>query len=34
MKKYQEYQTKDYNSLSDNEKEEYFGLWNKFKDKK
>jgi len=34
LKKYQEYQKKDFNSLKDNEKQEYFGLWNQYKDDK
>ena len=34
LKKYQEYQKKDFNSLKDNEKEEYFGLWNQYKNNK
>lgn len=29
--KYQEYEKKDFNTLPDNEKEEYFNLWTKYK---
>jgi len=32
-RKYKEYQAKDFNSLPDNDKEEYFTLWQQFKDK-
>lgn len=31
--KYREYQSKDFNTLPDNDKEEFFGLWQQFKDK-
>jgi len=34
LKKYQDYEKKDFDTLSDNDKEEYFGLWSKFKDNK
>jgi hypothetical protein len=30
-KKYQEYEKKDFNTLPDNDKEEYFNLWKKYK---
>jgi len=32
-RKYKEYQAKDFNSLPDNDKEEYFTLWQQFKNK-
>lgn len=32
IKKYQEYKQKDFNTLGDDEKEEYFRLWAQFKD--
>ena len=32
-RKYKEFQSKDFNTLADNDKEEYFGLWQQFKDK-
>jgi hypothetical protein len=32
-RKYKEFQSKDFNTLPDNDKEEYFGLWQQFKDK-
>lgn len=31
LNKYKQYSQKDFNSLQDNEKEEYFGLWKQFK---
>ena len=34
QRKYQEYQKKDFNTLPDNDKEEYFELWKQFKEKK
>ena len=32
-RRYKEYQTKDFNTLPDNDKEDYFTLWQQFKDK-
>ena len=34
LQKYEEYKKKEFDSLNDNQKEEYFGLWNKFKDQR
>ena len=33
IKKYQEYEKKDFNSLRDDEKEEFFELWKKYREK-
>lgn len=33
LKKYQEYEKKDFNSLTDSEKKEYFEIWNRYKQK-